>query len=135
MHLDGVRAEEIKKSFVADVTEGLTHAQTTAKRIKELGGQVPRSVDFKPMQKSLQPPDTTDVEAVIRGVIGAEDAVMTRYNALIDLCGEVHDYVMQDLCVTQLADEEGHRVMFAGFLMEYVKGRKGLLDWTVWSVG
>jgi bacterioferritin len=68
--LDGVRAEEIKKSLLADVTEELTHAQGFARRVKELGGRIPGSAEFKASQKSLQPPgDSTDVVAVIRGVI------------------------------------------------------------------
>ena len=120
--LDGVRAEEIKKSLLVDVTEELTHAQTLAKRIKELGGSVPGSSGFKATQKLLQPPaDTTDVATVIRGVIEAEDAAIAHYNKLIDLAGEAHDYVTQDLTITTLGDEEGHRVLFAGFLKEYTK--------------
>jgi bacterioferritin len=120
--LDGVRAEEIKKSLAADVTEELMHAQNMARRVKELGGRVPGSAGFKSMQKSLQPPaDTTDVVAVIKGVIEAEDAAIAHYGRLIELCDEAHDYVTQDLCITQLGDEEGHRMMFAGFLKEYAK--------------
>lgn len=108
--LDGVRAEEIKKSLAADVTEELMHAQALAKRIKEIGGRVPGSAGFKSMQKSLQPPtDTTDVVAVIKGVIEAEEAAITHYGKLIELCGEAHDYVTQDLCITTLGDEESHR--------------------------
>ncbi|HXF99854.1 MAG TPA: ferritin-like domain-containing protein [Bacteroidota bacterium] len=123
VNLDGVRAEEIKKSLAADVAEELTHAQNLARRIKEVGGRVPGSMEFRPMQKSLQPPtESTDVVAVIKGVIEAEDAAIEHYGKLIDLCGEAHDYVTQDLCITQLADEEGHRVTFAGFLKEYTKG-------------
>ena len=118
--LDGVRAEEIKKSLLADVAEELTHAQTIAKRIKELGGTVPGSVGFRATQKSLQPPaDTTDVAVVISGVIEAEDAAIAQYNKLIDLAGEAHDYVTQDLAITTLGDEESHRVLFAGYLKEY----------------
>jgi bacterioferritin len=120
--LDGVRAEEIKKSLAADVAEELMHAQNMARRVKELGGRVPGSAGFKSMQKSLQPPaDTTDVVAVIKGVIEAEDAAIAHYGKLIELCDEAHDYVTQDLCITQLGDEEGHRMMFAGFLKEYAK--------------
>lgn len=121
--LDGVRAEEIKKSLAADITEELLHAQNMAKRVKEVGGRVPGSAGFKSMQKSLQPPqDSTDVVSVIKGVIEAEDAAIEHYGKLIDLAGEAHDYVTQDICITQLADEEGHRSMFAGFLKEYTKG-------------
>ncbi|MBM2845878.1 MAG: bfr 3 [Bacteroidetes bacterium] len=120
--LDGVRAEEIKKSLTADITEELLHAQNIAKRIKEVGGRVPGSLGFKATQKSLQPPaDSTDVVSVIRGVIEAEDGAIAHYGKLIELAGEAHDYVTQDLCITQLADEESHRVMFGGFLKEYAK--------------
>ncbi len=120
--LDGVRAEEIKKALAADITEELTHAQTLAKRIKELGGRVPGSLAFKPSQKLMQPPaDSTDVEAVITGVIEAEDGAISHYGELIELCGEAHDYVTQDLCITQLGDEEGHRSTFVGYLKEYAR--------------
>lgn len=118
--LDGVRAEEIKKALAADITEELTHAQTLAKRIKEVGGRVPGSMKFKASQTTLQPPkQTTDVTAVIRGVIEAENGAIEHYGKLIELCGEANDYVTQDLCITQLGDEESHRIMFQGFLKEY----------------
>ncbi len=122
VNLDGVRAEEIKKSLAADVAAELIHAQMLAKRIKQVGGQVPGSMGFHASQKSLQPPaDTTNVVAVIRGVIEAEDAAIAHYGRLIELAGEAADYVTQDLCITTLADEESHRVEFAGFLKEYAK--------------
>lgn len=121
VNLDGVRAEEIKKALGADVTEELTHAQTLAKRIKELGGFVPGSFEFKPEQKGLQPPaDTTDVVAVIKGVIEAEDDAIKTYNEIIKACEGI-DYVTQDLAITLLADEESHRATFNGFLKEYSK--------------
>ncbi|MCL4194142.1 MAG: hypothetical protein KJZ87_20560, partial [Thermoguttaceae bacterium] len=61
-NLDGVRAEEIKKSLAADITAELGHAQTLARRIKTLGGQVPGSLAFTWDQRSMQPPpDPTDV--------------------------------------------------------------------------
>ena len=40
INLDGVRAEEIKKSLLADIAVEIGHAQTLGKRIKELGGTV-----------------------------------------------------------------------------------------------
>jgi len=122
VHLDGVRAEEIKKALAADVTSELLHAQSLAKRIKEIGGRVPGSMEFKPTQQSLQPPSTTThVEAVIRGVIEAENSAIDHYGKIIELCGEAHDYVTQDLCITALADEEGHRTAFIGYLKEYTQ--------------
>lgn len=116
---DGVRAEEIKKSLAADVTEELAHAQQFGRRIKELYGKVPGSFDFKATQKSLQPPaDSTDVAAVIRGVIEAEQGAIDHYVKIIKVCEGI-DPVTADMVTTILADEEGHLRMFEGFLKEY----------------
>jgi len=120
-NLDGVRAEEIKKALAADVTEELTHAQTLGRRIKTLGGKVPGTKEFTARQDALQPPeDNTDVAAVIRGVIEAENAAIAQYNKIIKLCDGV-DYVTQDMCIAALSDEEEHRRDFMGFLTEYEK--------------
>ena len=94
VNLDGIRAEEIKKSLSTDVNDELLHAQSLAKRIKELGGLVPGSMEFKPNQKSLQKlSDTTDVVSVIEGVIEAENGAIQQYNKIIKLCDGV-DYVI-----------------------------------------
>ncbi|QDU63767.1 Bacterioferritin [Planctomycetes bacterium Pan216] len=119
--LDGVRAEEIKKSLQAEVQDELTHASQLASRIKTIGGRIPGSKQLAFDQDSLQPPeDTTDVVAVIKGVIDAEDGAIKQYNKLIKLCDGI-DYVTQDLCITLLADEEEHRRIFTGYLTEYQK--------------
>ena len=117
--LDGVRAEEIKKSLSTDVTEELNHAQQIALRIKQLHGRVPGSQSLPKTQKVLQPPkDTTDVETVIKGVMKTEQAVITLYNKVIRQC-EGKDYVTQDLLISLLGQEEGHFIEFEGFLKEY----------------
>jgi len=121
VNLDGVRAEEIKKSLEADVTAELTHAHRLAKRIKVVGGKVPGSKQFVTGQSSLQPPsDSTDVVSVIKGVIDAERAAIGQYRKIIGLC-DGDDYVTQDLCVEILGDEEEHLREFVGFLTEYEK--------------
>ena len=119
--LDGIRAEEIKKSLAADIQTEITHAQELAHRIKEIGGRVPGSFIFKPEQASLQPPeDSTDLISTIHGVIEAENAAIDQYNKIIRMCDGI-DYVTQDLCVKLLADEEKHRREFRGFLKEFEK--------------
>jgi bacterioferritin len=116
---DGVRAEEIKKSLAADVTAELGHAQEFGRRIKELYGRVPGSNDFKATQRSLQPPaESTDIVAVIKGVIEAEQGAIDHYMKVIQACEGV-DYVTADMVTTILADEEGHLREFEGFLKEY----------------
>jgi bacterioferritin len=123
LHLDGVRADFVKQALAADIQGELTHATQLGNRIKQLGGSVPGSMQLKMTQKSLQPPeDTTDVVDVIRGVIDAEEEAIAHYNALIKLTDGI-DYVTQDLAITILADEEGHRQTFQGYLKEYMKAK------------
>lgn len=119
VNLDGVRAEEIKKSLGADVTAEIGHAQQFARRIKTLSGTVPGSQAFKATQRSLQPVEpSTDVATVIRGVIDAERGAIAHYTRLVKACDNV-DYVTQDMAITILADEQEHLREFEGFLKEY----------------
>jgi bacterioferritin len=121
LHMDGVRADFVKQALAADIQGELGHAQQLGNRIKQLGGKIPGSMQLKMTQASLQPPDdTTDIVAVIRGVLEAEEEAINHYNALIKLCDGV-DYVTQDLAITILAEEEGHRQQFQGYLKEYTK--------------
>ena len=116
---DGVRAEEIKQSLLTDVQEELTHAQQFGRRIKELYGVVPGSLDFRAEQSYLQPPsDQVDVPHVVRGVIEAETGAIDHYNRIIEFCDGL-DLVTQDMVIAILRDEEGHKRLFEGFLREY----------------
>lgn len=121
VNLDGVRSDVIKKALAADVATEVGHAQTIAARIKTIGGVVPGSLSLPRNQKFLQPPsDTTNVIAVIKGVIAAEEAAITQYNKIIKICDGV-DYVTQDMVIEILGNEEDHRREFIGFLKEYEK--------------
>ncbi len=118
--LDGVRAEEIKESLQQDIQEELTHAQQLGNRLKQLDARPPSSAEFTPRQDSLQPPeDSTDVLSVIRGVLDAEEDAIDTYRSLINAAEDADDPVTEDLAVTILADEEGHRTEFQGFEKEY----------------
>lgn len=121
--LDGVRAEEIKKSLAADIQDELGHATMLAKRIKVLGGRVPGSFDLEREQKYMQPPkDSTDLITVIKGVIKAEDSAIEGYEQIIKMCDKV-DPVTQDLAVKLLGDEQEHRRAFVGYLTEFERKR------------
>ena len=69
INLDGVRAEEIKKSLAADIQEEITHAQQLGQRIKQLGGLIPGSASLEIGQQIQPGDDTTDVVGVIKAVI------------------------------------------------------------------
>jgi bacterioferritin len=116
---DGVRAQEIIESLQEDVQEELGHAQQFARRIKELYGVVPGSLDFTAEQSYLQPPEhQTDIVHVIKGVIEAETGAIEHYNRIIEFTDGV-DFVTQDMVIQILHDEEGHRRLFEGYLREY----------------
>jgi bacterioferritin len=116
---DGVRAQEIIESLKADVQEELGHAQKFGERIKELYGVVPGSMEFAPEQKYLQPPnEQTDIVHVVKGVIEAEKGAIEHYNDIIEFTEEI-DPVTNDMVINVLADEEGHKRLFEGFLREY----------------
>ena len=116
---DGVRAQEIIESLKADVQEELGHAQKFGERIKELYGVVPGSMEFTPEQKYLQPPnEQTDIVHVVKGVIEAEAGAIEHYNDIVEITEEI-DPVTNDMVINILADEEGHKRLFEGFLREY----------------
>ena len=118
--LDGVRAEEVKESLQVDIQEELGHAEQLGNRLKQLDARPPASAEFEMRQSSLQPPeDSTDVLAVIRGVLDAEEDAIATYRSLVRSAREADDPVTEDLAITLLADEEAHRTEFRGFEKEY----------------
>lgn len=121
--LDGLRAHEVSEALTADVTDELGHAQKLAQRLKQLGACPPGSLDLERNQKSLQPSsDSTDVRHVVEGALDAERDAIATYRDIIEVCEGV-DPVTQDLAITILADEEGHRTLFEGFLKSLDKDR------------
>jgi bacterioferritin len=116
---DGVRAQEIVEHLGQDIQDELGHAQQFGKRIKELYGVVPGSMDFTAEQSYLQPPDQqTDVVHVIKGVIEAENGAIEYYQQIIEFC-DGFDLVTQDMMIDIQRDEQGHKRLFEGFLREY----------------
>lgn len=121
---DGLRAQEVIEALAEDIQEELGHAQQFARRIKELWGVVPGSLEFKASQKFLQPPkQQTDIVHVIKGVIEAEKGAINHYSRVIEFCEDL-DYVTQDMVITILGDEEGHLRLFEGFLRELEADKK-----------
>jgi bacterioferritin len=121
LDMEGVRAEFIKQALAADIQGELNHARQLGNRIKQLGGNVPGSQRLKMSQSYLQPPsDTTDVVSVIKGVIKAEEEAIGHYRNIAKLT-DGEDFVTQDLVITIMSDEEGHRQTFEGYLKEYAK--------------
>lgn len=122
INLDGVRAEEIKKSLQADIAAEILHAQQLGQRVKQLGGHVPGSLGVKLGNQTQPSSNTTDVVGVIKAVIDAEDAACKHYKKIIRAT-DGDDFVTQDLCIRILADEEEHLVLFKGFLKEYTQSQ------------
>jgi bacterioferritin len=115
--LEGTGAELIRKTLEEEITLKLRHARRLAKRINILGGRVPGSLELPRGQYSLQPQlDNTDVMALIRGVISANEATISQYEKIINLT-EGLDYVTQDMVIDLLSDEREHRRLFLSFLV------------------
>ena len=118
--LDGVRANEVRESLQADIQEELGHAEQLGDRLKQLDARPPASGEFEMRQESLQPPeDSTDVLAVIEGVLDAEEDAIATYRSLIQAAREADDPVTEDLAIMLLGDEEAHRTEFRGYRKEY----------------
>ena len=116
INLDGIRAEEVREILADEVQDELGHSRQLAERIKELEGTVEGSMEFKPEQKTSQPPaDTTDLGSVIKGVIDAEKDAIAHYKYIIEMTDGI-DFVTQDMCIALQADEEKHLRIFRGFL-------------------
>jgi bacterioferritin len=116
---DGVRADPVRASLLADIQEELGHAQQFGRRIKALYGTVPGTSAFSASQTELQPPaDAIDIVHVIKGVIAAERGAIEHYNTLIEACDGI-DPVTQDMVIAILADEQDHLRTFEGFLRDY----------------
>ena len=79
-------------------------AASSAKRIKELYGVVPGTLDFSAEQSYLQPPDDQiDIVHVIKGVIEAETGAIEHYNPGHRVDCEGKDPVTQDMVTAILA--------------------------------
>lgn len=115
---DGVVAHEVAEELEKDIETELGHAKMFAERIKELYGVVPGSMEFKPEQSYLQPPERqTDIVHVIKGVIQAEKGAIEHYQRIIDATDQF-DWATQDMVIGILRDEQGHLRLFEGFLRE-----------------
>jgi len=113
---------KLKRRSSATLKEELGHARKIGNGIKVLEGRVPGSLDLDRGQRYLQPPkDSTDVLAVIRGVIRAEDEAVDQYKKIIKMCDPI-DLVTQDLILEITAQEQAHRRQFIRFLYEYERG-------------
>jgi bacterioferritin len=118
-NLDGLRAQEVREALEEDIEEELGHARQFGRRIKELYGVVPGSLEFSAEQSYLQPPERqTDVVHVIQGVIEAETGAIEHYTRIIETTDGV-DPVTQDMVIDILRDEQAHRRLFEGFLREF----------------
>jgi bacterioferritin len=119
--LDGAGAEEVKRSLGEEIDLKLKHGRRLAKRIKVLGGRVPGSLELSRDQNLLQPPlDSTDVMAVIQGVISVKEAAISQYQKVITLTDGL-DYVTQDMVIDLLSDEQEHLRSFLGLLTQQTK--------------
>lgn len=109
----GVVAEDLIK----DVDEELNHAKRLSKRIAELDGKPPLSVEYEASQTVVSSvEDENDVKGVVESVIQLESDAIKQYKKIVEIAEEVNDPVTRNLAEDLLADEEEHLDEFEGFL-------------------
>src|SRR6056297_1087809 len=114
--LDGVRAEEIKDSLQQDIQEELGHAEQIGQRLKQLDASIPGSAGFTANQHSLQPPeDSTDVLAVIDGVLEAEEDAISTYRELTTAAEDSNDPLTHARPAALPSGEKARGSPFPGF--------------------
>lgn len=112
--------EAVAESLKDDVEEELGHAEELGYRLRFYGETPPASADLTVNQESLQPPEeASDVEAVVDGVLEAEQDAIETYEALIEAAQEADDPVTEDLAVELLADEQAHLAEFRSFKQSF----------------
>ena len=86
---------------------------------------MPGSLDQERTQRFLQPPkDSTDLIAVIRGVIHAEDEAIDQYKKIIKMCDAiVVARLVGDVCGKGLISYRGCSVGVLGFAGQQMQGR------------
>lgn len=118
--LDGEDAEEVKEALGEEAFLKLKHGRSLAKRIKVLGGRIPGSLELPRDQNLLQPPlDSSNVMAVIHGVLRVKETAISQYQKIISLTDGL-DYVTQDMVIDLLSDEREHHRLFLGFLARHI---------------
>ncbi len=114
--LDGAASEPLQRLLDESVSVRLSHARRLAKRIHLIGGRVPGSLELPRNQNDLQPvPDKADPQAVINGLLRANERSIGRYERILTLT-EGADYVTQDLVIDLLSEEREQRRVFLNLL-------------------
>lgn len=119
--LDGPGSRQIAQALDVYIPGKLIQAKKIARRLKQLGVNSPAS--FASTQKILPPPDHTDPLPAVEGVLEAQRQAISRCEKLIRAC-ERKDFATQELAMEILADEERHRALFEGFLVQLNEQRK-----------
>lgn len=119
-NLRGVRGRNVAESLRGDVLDELGHAERFARRLNQLGGVVPGSLEpAAELDSTPRGAEKPDVACVIEGVLDAEGAAIAHCRRIIE-ASQGLDHVTQDLAIKVLADEEAHRRVFQAFAREYV---------------
>ena len=118
INLDGVRAEEIKKSACRRRRGGDATRPATGAAHQTVGRPGPR-FGVGPNRQSTSTVGKDDRRGGRhRSGDRSGGSRVRHYNKIIKAT-DGEDYVTQDLCIRLLADEEEHLVLFRGFLKEY----------------
>lgn len=125
VNLTGLEGEGIKQIAETARIEDRNHFEALVPRIYELGGSLPNCMkefhDLSACPPANLPADPTDVQAILKVLLGAERCAVSGYNEICNMTfGK--DHRTYDLALAILHEELEHESWFSEFLGEGPSG-------------
>ena len=125
VNLIGLEGEGIKEIAEAARIEDRNHFEALVPRIYELGGKLPDDMkvfhDMSACPPARLPEDPSDVEAILKVLVGAERCAVRGYSNICNVTAG-KDHRTYDLAQAILHEEIQHEAWFSEFLGEGPSG-------------
>jgi ferritin-like protein len=125
VNLIGLEGEGIKEIAEVARIEDRNHFEALVPRIYELGGELPGNMkdfhDVSACPPASLPEDPTDVQAILKVLVGAERCAVRGYTKICNLTAG-KDHRTYDLALAILNEEIEHESWFSEFLGEGPSG-------------
>jgi len=125
VNLIGLEGEGIKEIAETARIEDRNHFEALVPRIYELGGELPGNMkdfhDISACPPASLPDDPTDVEAILKVLVGAERCAVRGYTEICNMTAG-KDHRTYELALAILNEEIEHESWFSEFLGEGPSG-------------
>lgn len=125
VNLIGLEGEGVKEIAETARVEDRNHFEALVPRIYELGGRLPNDMkafhDMSACPPARLPEDPSDVEAILKVLVGAEQCAVRGYSNICNVTAG-KDHRTYDLAQAILHEEIQHEAWFSEFLGEGPSG-------------